>query len=176
MMITKNYLLIRKFNFFILKAVDVRNPPPGNCENTMVYIADVSGFGLVVYDHRRKTSWRIKNKLFFPDPNFGTHTINGESFDLMDGIMGLAVTPTTATNGNQLNSFVFPSEGNSPPTPATSTNDRRLYFQSFASDTLNSVPLSLIDNQTIWTSNAEAEPQQFIVSNNNLLVLFFIIQ
>lgn len=35
----------------------------GRCENTKVYIADVSGFGLVVYDLAKKKSWRIQNKL-----------------------------------------------------------------------------------------------------------------
>lgn len=130
----------------------------------MVYIADVTGFGLVVYDHRRKTSWRIKNKLFFSDPDFGTHTINGESFDLMDGIMGLAVTPVSAST-NQQSQIVFPSYGNRSPLTSSSSSGRRLYFQALASDTLNSVSLSLLDNQTIWTSNAEAEPGSFIVSS-----------
>lgn len=149
-----------------IQAVDVRNPSPGNCENTMVYIADVTGFGLVVYDHRRKTSWRIKNKLFFSDPDFGTHTINGESFDLMDGIMGLAVTPLSQST-NQQSQIVFPSYGNRSPQLSSSSlsQGRRLYFQALAADTLNSVPLSLLDNQTIWNSNVEAEPRSFVVSS-----------
>lgn len=79
----------------IIKILDVKDPPPGRCANVMVYIADVSGFGIIVYDAYANRSWRVQNKLLYPNPNYGTHTIANESFDLMDGIFGLAITPNT---------------------------------------------------------------------------------
>lgn len=83
-------------SLFITPIVDVRDPTPGTattCPNTMVYIADVTGFGIVVYDFQQNRSWRLQNKFFYPNPHFGTFTIAGESFDLMDGVFGLAVSP-----------------------------------------------------------------------------------
>lgn len=79
----------------IIKILDVKDPPPGRCENVMVYIADVTGFGIIVYDAYANRSWRVQNKLLYPNPNYGTHTIANESFDLMDGVFGLAITPNT---------------------------------------------------------------------------------
>lgn len=81
-----------------MQVLDVKDPPPGRCLNTMVYIADVTGFGIIAYDAQSNRSWRIQNKLFYPHPNFGTHTIAGESFDLMDGVFGLALSPYTYGN------------------------------------------------------------------------------
>lgn len=59
----------------------------------MVYIADVTGFAVLVFDYRNKRAWRVQNKLFYPTPANGTFTIAGESFDLMDGVFGLSVSP-----------------------------------------------------------------------------------
>lgn len=62
----------------------------------MVYIADVSSFAIYVYDLRQNRSWRTQNKLVFPHPHYGTFTIADETFDLMDGIFGLALSPKLA--------------------------------------------------------------------------------
>lgn len=75
--------------------MDVRDPPPGRCSDTTVYIADVTGFGILVYNLRTNRSWHTQNKLFYPYPYYGTHTVAGETFDLMDGVFGLAVSPLT---------------------------------------------------------------------------------
>lgn len=95
-----------------LQVLDVRDPPPrGTCANTMAYIADVTGNGILVYDALRNRSWRVQNKLTFPHPEWGTITIAGESFDLMDGIMGLALSPRKDTRGKTfeaLNNFYLP--------------------------------------------------------------------
>lgn len=112
-------------SLFITPIVDVRDATPGTantCPNTMVYIADVTGFGLIVYDLQQNRSWRIQNKFFYPNPHFGTFTIAGESFDLMDGIFGLAVSPKTGQrsissgSGNRLpnHSYRLPSYSSRP--------------------------------------------------------------
>lgn len=72
--------------------MDVRNTARF-CADTMVYIADVHGFGIVVYNNQENTAWRFENKLTYPNPDYGTFTIAGESFDLLDGIFGMALTP-----------------------------------------------------------------------------------
>lgn len=81
--------------------VDVRDPT-GTCANTMVYIADVSGHAIMVYDLRQNKSWRTQNKFDYPYPNYGTFTIAGESFDLMDGIFGLAVSSKFSNSRNHI--------------------------------------------------------------------------
>lgn len=87
-------------SLFITPVLDVRDPPPtGTCMNTVAYIADVTGYGILVYDARQNRSWRVQNKLIYPHPHEGTFTIAGESFDLMDGVMGLALSPRRQTRG-----------------------------------------------------------------------------
>lgn len=44
--------------------IDVMDPPPyGTCAKTKVYIADVTGCALIVYDAVTNKSWKIQNKL-----------------------------------------------------------------------------------------------------------------
>ncbi|XP_014487866.1 PREDICTED: protein yellow-like, partial [Dinoponera quadriceps] len=106
-------------SLFVTLAVDVRDGKVGDkCGNTFVYIADVTGFALLVYDHQNTQSWKISNKLFYPYPPYGTFDIQGNMFDLMDGIIGLALSPMNE-NG-----------------------DRILYFHSLASRVESWVPTS----------------------------------
>lgn len=67
----------------------------------------------------------------------------GESFDLMDGILGMALSPL--------------KQG---------YNDRTLYFHAMASNTENHVSTSVIRNSSIFENHAEAEPRQFKVFPN----------
>jgi Major royal jelly protein len=34
-----------------------------SCKNVKVYIADVTAYGLIVYDYATKSAWRIENNL-----------------------------------------------------------------------------------------------------------------
>lgn len=71
----------------------------------------------------------------FPNPAFGTHTISGETFELMDGIFGMAI-------------------------------DKRkglLYFHALAAENENSVPLSVLNNETAWRSDKNSFPNAFKV-------------
>lgn len=104
-------------SLFVTLVVDIRDD---KCGDAFVYIADVTGFGLLVYDHRNVRSWRITNNLFYPYPPYGTFYINGLTFDLMDGILGLALSPMKADG------------------------DRILYFHSLASKVESYVPTSII--------------------------------
>lgn len=64
-------------SIFCPQVVDVRGEKPSDCADTFVYVADVSGFGLLVVDVLRDRSWRVTNKYMFPYPSYGTFTIDG---------------------------------------------------------------------------------------------------
>lgn len=70
--------------------VDVRG---GRCVDAFAYVADVLEFGLIVFEARSRTSWRVSHNYFYPFPTHGSFSIAGESFDLMDGVMGLGLSP-----------------------------------------------------------------------------------
>lgn len=123
-------------SLFVTVAVDIRkNGYHGN--DTFAYIADVTGFALIVYDHQHSRSWKITNNLFYPYPPYGTFNIKGDTFDLMDGIIGLALGPIE--NG-----------------------DRTLYFHSLASRVESRVPTSVIRNYSLFKNNTEAAARSFV--------------
>lgn len=123
-------------SLFVTVAVDLRNADH-ECEDTFAYIADVTGFALIVYDYRNSRSWKIANNLFYPYPPYGTFHIKDDTFDLMDGIIGLALGPLR-------------------------NNDRILYFHSLASRVESWVPTSVIRNHTLFAENSEAAPRSFV--------------
>lgn len=49
--------------------------------------------GLVVYDGIRDQAWRFSHPSMYPDPDFSEYNINGETFTLMDGIVGITHSP-----------------------------------------------------------------------------------
>lgn len=155
-------------SLFVTPVVDVRDPgPQGRCQNTMVYIADVTGFGILVYDLRRNRSWRTQNKLVYPHPPYGTFFVAGETFDLMDGVIGMALSPRD-TSINQRTFGLFgdyyqPNANNVSP-----ESNRILYFHALASVTENAVPLRVLDNYTMWEENADSSPRSFVVSSSRL--------
>lgn len=61
----------------------------------MVYIADVTGFGIIVYDYRTNRSWRTESQSDHLRPNtqYSNFVIAGEGFNLPDGVFGMAVSP-----------------------------------------------------------------------------------
>nr|XP_033183503.1 uncharacterized protein LOC117153503 [Bombus vancouverensis nearcticus] len=123
-------------SLFVTVAVDVRDRT-NNCKDTFAYIADVTGFALIVYDFRNSRSWKINNNLFYPYPPYGTFNIKGDTFDLMDGILGLALGPIH--NG-----------------------DRILYFHSLASRVESWVSTSVIRNYTLFHEKPEAAARSFV--------------
>ncbi|XP_008543960.1 protein yellow [Microplitis demolitor] len=125
--------VMKSESLLITPVVDIR----GQCSNTFVYIADVSEFQLIVYDHKNKQSWNIQNNLFYPYPEYGRFTIAGESFDLMDGIFGMTLGPLATTG------------------------DRILYFHSLASVVESYVPTSIIRNSTLFLNDPGNEPDSF---------------
>lgn len=123
-------------SLLITIVVDTRD---NKCRNTFAYIADVVGFKLIVFDAQREMSWRIASNLFYPYPLQGEFNINGVSFNLMDGIFGLALGPYFG-------------------------GDRRLYFHSLASVRESWVSTCIIRNQSLFENDANSSPRSFHVS------------
>ncbi|XP_050297854.1 major royal jelly protein 3-like isoform X2 [Anthonomus grandis grandis] len=132
--VTQQYVLVTP-------EVDVRDPTTG-CKNTFVYVADVLGFALLIYDVANDRSWRIQDKTFYPYPNYGTFTIAGESFDLMDGLLGMTLSP------------YIPGQ------------DRILFYHAMASPTENWVYTSHLRNHTLISNSGGSVPQIFNVYRN----------
>lgn len=141
-------ILFENVHFFQL--VDIK-APFNSCSKTKVYIPDVNAFALIVYDFETDKSWRIQNKLFYPNPNFGTFTIAGESFDMMDGIFGIALKKDKINNSDNLIDSNTKKE----------TDDRLMYFHALSSNTENTVPLSVINDRSLWEQDSGAEPRAF---------------
>ncbi|KAK0159455.1 hypothetical protein PV328_010331 [Microctonus aethiopoides] len=60
------------------------------CLKSVLYIADVAEYGIVVYDLEADRSWRLNNtrgNAFGPDSDATNITIANESFDLTDGTL-----------------------------------------------------------------------------------------
>lgn len=119
-------------SLFITPSVVVQDPPPrGNCARTMIYVADVTHHAIVVYDHLANAAWRVEHRFMYPDPDYGYHTIAGESFELMDGIF------------------------------AVNNDKRNLYFHPMASISEYSVPLSVLNRRQNWENGGKPPSDQF---------------
>ncbi|XP_049868939.1 protein yellow-like isoform X2 [Pectinophora gossypiella] len=133
-----NQSIYTSTSLFVTPVVDVRPQSPGDCYDTFVYVADVAGYGLVVVDVARSRSWRVTHRLFFPFPSRGTFTIDGESFDLMDGVLGMSLSPLRRGK------------------------DRYLYFHALASTTENVVRTAVLRNDS-FIDNINADPRSINV-------------
>lgn len=48
---------------------------------------------MVIYDGLKDRTWRITHPTMFPDPDFSDYNIEGETFSLMDGVVGISHSP-----------------------------------------------------------------------------------
>lgn len=142
------------FSIFRFQIVDTDE----KCLNTKMYIADVTGFAILVYDFTQNKSWRIENQLFRNTPGFENFTIAGESFQLADGIFGMALRKRSRERTARYSPFISTSN--------TNKDNRQLYFHSLASNFENSVLLSVLNQGKIFESNPNAFPQDFQAIGN----------
>ena len=125
-------------SLFVTPIVDVRDPPPyGTCLDTKAYLGDVTAFNMVVYDAKTDSSWKINHRYFFPYPPYGLFKIAGETFELMDGLLGMSISKN---NGN---------------------GERFMYFHALASIHENRVPLRILDDSSLWRNVSTADPKVF---------------
>lgn len=79
---------VNELSLFTNIEVDIRDPKG---RNTFAYIADTTAYKLVVYDFKNDDSWVVDQAYLYPYPNKAHFNINGVKFDLMDGVIGLAL-------------------------------------------------------------------------------------
>ncbi|XP_012284400.1 major royal jelly protein 1 [Orussus abietinus] len=61
------------------------------CRSPAVFMADVEGYGLVIWDSLTKSIWRVESETFRPTPGKEEFVIAGTRFVLADGILGMAL-------------------------------------------------------------------------------------
>lgn len=113
---------VKDVSLFTNIEVDIRD---SKGRNTFAYIADTTAYKLVVYDFKNDESWVVDQAYFYPYPNKAHFKIKGVNFDLMDGILGLALGPITK-------------------------NDRKLYFHAFASIRESWVYTNTLQNKSLF--------------------------
>ncbi|KAK0168151.1 hypothetical protein PV327_001979 [Microctonus hyperodae] len=62
-----------------------------DCKQTYVYIADVTGNGLIIFNGT--SLWRLESPLFAPQEIAAHVTIANDTFHLDDGVLGMALSP-----------------------------------------------------------------------------------
>jgi len=68
--------------------------PNGKCgrpNDAVLYIADTVAFAIIVMDLATERAWRVVDKTVFPTPEAGTFNVGGETFELMDGVLGMVL-------------------------------------------------------------------------------------
>ncbi|XP_056633332.1 uncharacterized protein LOC130442945 [Diorhabda sublineata] len=121
---------------FVTPVVDIVNRK-NRCENTFVYMADCTGYSIVVYDHKKRNSWIVKDETMIWNPNFQTYSIAGQSFQLQDGILGLALAPSVPVYG------------------------KRLFYHAMSSETEHWVKTSDLQNEQLFTSGRNSYSRIF---------------
>ncbi|XP_050511654.1 major royal jelly protein 3-like isoform X2 [Diabrotica virgifera virgifera] len=128
------------------------------CRNTFVYIADCQAFALIVYDFNANKSWRIIDKTMFPYPTYGTYTILDDRFELMDGILGMSLSPI--------------SDG----------IERKLFYHAASSPTENWVYTAHLRNESLFsvdqpklfhTLNGQRKTQSFAEAIDSNGILYY---
>jgi len=69
------------------------------CQDVTVYMADVTGHGLVIFDG--SGFHRLESDVYGPEDRFSNFTIAGESFNLPDGVLGMALSPPVHPHGER---------------------------------------------------------------------------
>ncbi|XP_022916856.1 dopaminechrome tautomerase-like isoform X2 [Onthophagus taurus] len=120
-------------SIFVTPIVDTRD----NCQKTFVYLADCQAFSIVVYDAFNNKAWKVSDKSMYPSPEYGTYSIQGDSFDLMDGVLGMALEPYVPGR------------------------DRKLFFHAMSSATETWVYTSQLRNESLFSHGPLTNPDIF---------------
>ncbi|KAK6643300.1 hypothetical protein RUM43_004805 [Polyplax serrata] len=118
--------------------VEVRGTQ-NDCRDTFAYVADTMGYSLLVLDVRENRSWNIESNSMYPYPPYGFFHTNNVEFNLMDGILGMSLSPMDK-------------------------GDRVLYYHSLASVRESWVPTSVLKDEEYFTSNPVSASKRFKTS------------
>lgn len=115
-------------SFFVNVYVDVQHT---KCGETFAYIADIYGYGIIVYDYQSDKSWRVNHNYFSFDPIQGDLNVADVNFQWHDGVFGMALGDVRNEHG-----------------------DRTVYFHALVSTNEFSVENSVLKNESFSTSPA----------------------
>ncbi|XP_065353986.1 protein yellow-like [Cloeon dipterum] len=79
--------------------------PKGDCKNpkqAFLYIADTVACSIIVADMSTGDAWRVTDKTVYPNPELTTFHVAGQTFDMIDGVMGIALGPRMANGDREL--------------------------------------------------------------------------
>lgn len=110
-------------------------------------MADITGYGMVVYDSVPNQSWRVENKLLRNTPGYEKITVAKESLNLTDGVVGMALAKRRKRVENQ-------------------QDNRHLFFHSMNAFTENSVPLNVLKDGAAFSNQPNSYADQFKVLGN----------
>ncbi|GJQ83891.1 putative melanin biosynthetic process [Trypoxylus dichotomus] len=125
--------LLEPRSILVTPIIDIRE----NCTDAYVYVADCQTFSIIVYDVKNDHAWRASDKTMYPYPNYGTYKIEGEQFDLMDGVLGMDLSPYQ------------PGQ------------DRKLFYHAMSSPTENWVFTSDLRDRSLFEHDPSAHPELF---------------
>ncbi|CAH1277858.1 unnamed protein product, partial [Diabrotica balteata] len=111
-------------SIFVTPVIEILNSH-NYCQNTFAYFADCQAYSIVVYDLKNDRSWKVTDKTMYPYPDYGTYNVQGDSFDLMDGILGMSLSPSS--DGGQ----------------------RKLFYHAMSSPTENWIYTAHLRNETL---------------------------
>lgn len=146
---------------FCNTAIDVRH---GKCSDTMFYAADIAS-QLLVFDLKHKKSWLVSNKFMYPCPHYGTINIANEKYEDMEGILGMALSPKNVKSKG-IKGFILKFLKLVKIYQFCFFIDRLLYFHPLSTGSEFAVPLSVINNCSLWQTDDKLNvlPEAFLVS------------
>ncbi|XP_011164464.2 protein yellow [Solenopsis invicta] len=68
-----------------------------SCDDVFLYMTDTLGPGILIFDGARDRSWRVVHRTMFPNPDEAMYKIGSDTFEFLDGIVGIAFSPKTGT-------------------------------------------------------------------------------
>ncbi|KAL6427914.1 hypothetical protein ACFW04_008383 [Cataglyphis niger] len=67
------------------------------CDDVFLYITDTLGPGILVFDGVRNRSWRVVHASMYPNPDEATYKIGSDTFEFLDGVVGITFSPRLQT-------------------------------------------------------------------------------
>ncbi|CAK9802739.1 Protein yellow [Anthophora plagiata] len=81
----------------LLTNVIIDDTAATTCDDVFLYISDTAGPGILVFDGATDRSWRVVHATMYPHPDFSMYRIGSDSFELLDGVVGLAFSARLGT-------------------------------------------------------------------------------
>lgn len=135
-----------------------------NGRNSFAYIADTTAYKLLVYDLKNDDSWAIDQAYFYPYPLQSHFRTDNVDFDLMDGVLAIALSNAPLSSRAPLCNVTllfrfFRFLG------AMRKNDRTLYFHPFASTRESWVSANFLQNKSQFENGLVGNSGMFFVSD-----------